>query len=141
MACINFLGCCLGNPSTPSLIEGEEVEFYEKDLGDESDEGANYQQDLWQSVLQRKLYKSSRYPNQLMTIPAGSNFTAEAFLQNLTTAYNQNGFAQKVPRIREIFQNIDPFISAINTMVQANSVASLVWGSVTLVFQVKLRLP
>ena len=123
MAYVKLFGCCcLGNSSTSSLTAGEEHdEILEKDLGDESDEGATYQQDLWQLVLQRKLCKTKRYPDQLtMTTPAGSYFTPEAFLQNLTTTYNQNGFAQKVPRIREIFLNIEPFVSAINTMVQAN---------------------
>jgi hypothetical protein len=95
---------------------------------DES-EGASYQQDLWQMVLQRKTR------NNRLTI-TGSSDTSELFLQSLTTAYNQNGLAQKMPRIREIFSDIEPFVSAINTMVQANAVAALVWGSLTLVFQV-----
>ncbi|KAE8440608.1 hypothetical protein EG329_007027 [Mollisiaceae sp. DMI_Dod_QoI] len=45
-----------------------------------------------------------------------------------------------MPRIREIFSDIEPFVSAINTMVQANAVAALVWGSLTLVFQVTSQL-
>lgn len=88
-------------------------------LSSDESEGASYQQDLWQTVLQRKTR------NNRLTI-TGSSDTSELFLQSLTTAYNQNGLAQKMPRIREIFSDIEPFVSAINTMVQANAVAALV---------------
>ena len=113
-------------------------------------EGSKYQSDLWRLTLTeksseiRKRLKNNRSafvmpsfdvdPQSFVTESA----TAESFLQSLTGVYNQNGYAQRMPRIREIFGSIEPFIASVSTMAQTNMVAALIWGSMTIVFQVSL---
>jgi hypothetical protein len=43
-----------------------------------------------------------------------------------------------MPRIREIFESIEPFTHAVSTMAQSDMICSLLWGSLMLVFQVSL---
>lgn len=103
-----------------------------------ADEGANYQQGLWQLAVQQKLMQT-----QQRSIPINIEFNdisiPESFLQTLTASYNTNGFAQRVPRLRQIFTSLEPFVSALNTMASSHVVAALVWGSLTLIFHVSLK--
>lgn len=113
------------------------------------DEGESYQRDLWQLAISEKAQQldkacSSRslsiQDQDVAEIQAvfKANTTAspDDFLQALTALYNKNGFAQRMPRIREIFADVQPFISAVNTLVQADMASALVWGSLCLVFAV-----
>lgn len=143
MNCFSCLFGCFVRPSTPNLVaDDERREILEKSFSggsdgsdSSSDEGADCQQDLWKLVLRQKLSKTKQCPTPI-NVEVSDNSTTETFLQTLTASYNENGFAQKMPRVREIFSSMEPFVITINTMVQSNIIASLVWGSLTLVFQV-----
>lgn len=111
-----------------SISSGNDSDFL-------ADEGSNYQQDLWQMVVQQKLLQIQRQ-SALFNVEDNTDSTPEAFLQTLTALYNSNGFAPRVPRLREIFLGIEPFTAAIHTMTKSNPIAALVWGSLTLIFQV-----
>jgi len=100
-----------------------------------ADEGANYQQDLWQLVLQQKILQT-RQRLIPIDLEVNDSSTPETFLQILTASYSTNGFAQHVPRLKEIFLGIEPFVAAIKTMATSHAAAALVWGSLTLIFQV-----
>lgn len=142
--------CCLSGSSDDDVIQHSEKPSSTKDNGTLGlnlleDEGENYQKDLWQLLLAEKtrlLTEASNRRSQktlnpdITTIRAADITSPNDFLQSLTTLYNKNGYAQRMPRIRELFSDIQPFISAVNTLVQTNVVSALVWGSLCLVFEV-----
>lgn len=113
------------------------------------DEGEGYQRDLWQLAISEKAQQldkiaGSRSPSvqgedvaAIQTVfKANTSASPDDFLQALTALHNKSGLAQRMPRIREIFADIQPFISAVNTLVQADMASALVWGSLCLVFAV-----
>lgn len=103
-------------------------------------EGADYQQRLWQDVLEAKTESVDEAKKLVNRKDMVTDITTpETYLQSLTAAYNENGFAQRMPRIREIFESIEPFTHAISTMAQSDRACSLLWGSLMLVFQVSPR--
>lgn len=103
-------------------------------------EGADYQQRLWHLVLEEKTRSLTEARKLVNTRDSVTDITTpETYLQSLTAAYNENGFAQRMPRIREIFASIEPFAQTITTMVQSEIICALVWGSLMLVFQVSPR--
>jgi hypothetical protein len=102
-----------------------------------ANEGADYQQRLWSLVLDEKKRSLTQARNLVKTRDTVTDITTpETYLQSLTAAYNESGFAQRMPRIREIFANIEPFTQAITTMVHSEMICALLWGSLMLVFQV-----
>jgi len=103
-------------------------------------EGADYQQCLWQDVLEEKTESVAEAQKLVNRKDMVTDITTpETYLQSLTAAYNENGFATRMPRIREIFETVEPFTQAISTMAQSDRVCSLLWGSLMLVFQVSPR--
>ena len=99
------------------------------------DEGASYQQELWQSALQQKLARmKARLPSENAKL-AGS-LSAAGFLQTLTASYTESGSAKKIQKVREVFTDVEPFVLTINTIARSNTIAGLVWGMLTVVFQV-----
>ena len=114
-----------------------------------SDERASYQRDLWQLVLTQS-HRALRDALARSKVKAGSilggNFdlvdigalAPETCLESLAALYGQNRIAQRMPRIRAIFQSIEPFTAAVSTMAQTNMFSALLWGSLCLVFQVRL---
>lgn len=138
-----IFGCCAG--SAKNVGRGEDDTdglVVEKTVTSNSgttdlmvDEGANYQQDLWQQTLHEKLLQIRRRPIHL-NIEFNHLSAPETFIQVLTASYNSNGFAQLVPRLRKTFLAIEPFVTAINTMVTSTMIAPLVWRSLMLIFQV-----
>jgi hypothetical protein len=118
------------------------------------DEGEDYQRDLWRQVIAEKSELLARARNRLAarqsnageeqkTKVNGQAVQAELddtypdkFLQDLTTMYTSNGYAKRMPRVRQIFEGLRPFVVAVNTLVQTETVSALVWGSVCLVFEV-----
>lgn len=145
MDCFSCFRDCFGKPraASSSADDAHPVSMekgLEKTISSGSDtlladEGANYQQDLWQLALQTKLLQT-----QQRTVPIDLELhdwsTPEAFLQTLISSYNTSGFASLLPRVRQTFLAIEPFVTAINTMTQSNMIAGLVWGSLTVIFQV-----
>jgi hypothetical protein len=117
-------------------------------------EGTNYQRDPWRLVIAEKSELLASARNRLA--PRHSNASEkyktkvngqevhtelndtspDKFLQDLTTMYTSNGYAKRMPRVRQIFEGLRPFVVAINTLVQTEKVSAVVWGSVCLIFEV-----
>ena len=101
------------------------------------DEGASYQQDLWQSTFRQKLIRTKAglaSTNKELT----GNFNIEEYLQTLTASYTESGGVKKINKVREVFADVEPFVLTINTIAQSNSIAGLVWGVLTMAFQVRV---
>jgi len=102
-----------------------------------SDEGANIQEELWQLSLQQKLREAKSGEEQFY-YDLSLHATFDTALTSLTRTYTDNGFTHRLPRVQAILGAIQPFSTAITTMVQSNpTIASLVWGSIQLVLQVR----
>ena len=116
-----------------------------------TDEGASYQRDQWQLVLaenRKAMLQALDHPTRARSKPVGiapgdlldsltdGKLTAEHCLQQVSAMYNQNKFAQRMPRILAIFTGLQPFTAAVTTLAQTNIASALVWGSLALVFQV-----
>ncbi|KAK0628901.1 pfs domain-containing protein [Bombardia bombarda] len=113
-------------------------------------EGTDYQKDLWRIALSQKRQTMASAISKMKS-PLPANMTgllsqseaeatsAEHCLQLLTSYYDQNKFAQKIPRISQIFARIEPFTAIVSSMTQSNICSALVWGSLTLVFQSLLQ--
>lgn len=105
-----------------------------------SNEDADYQQYLWHLVLEEKTWSFAEARKLVNGTDTVTDMTTpETYLQGLTAAYNESGFGQHMPRIREIFANVESFTHAITIMVQSDMICSLLWGSLMLVFQVSPR--
>ncbi|KAK2593959.1 hypothetical protein QQS21_008318 [Conoideocrella luteorostrata] len=109
-----------------------------KDVDLVMDEGAHYQQDLWQQALHDRLLLTQQRPICL-NVDFYNLSTPETFLQALTASYNSNGLSRFVPRLRNTFLAIEPFVTAVSTMTTSNMLVSLVWGSLMSIFQSVLQ--
>ncbi|VUC26950.1 unnamed protein product [Clonostachys rosea] len=117
----------------------------EKDFDAFKDTGENYQTELWNFVISEKdealaslrerLARQDHSPGQL--IAASDN--PDELLNSLTTSYNAHGHSRRMPRVREIFSGMEPFIISCNALARTQTVAPLFWGSLALVFQAVLR--
>jgi hypothetical protein len=125
MTCCGALFGCFWLSNTQNLpLEPNQPELQDKSIVTDSDsdnllvdEGANYQQDLWEQVVKIKRKQIQQCPPQV-DVEGKEGITPEAFLQTLTAMYNTNGFAARVPKLREIFVSTEPFISAVNKMAK-----------------------
>lgn len=107
-------------------------------------EGADYQRELWRQALDegRKSFEARQKrvdrPGDSVrnASDSGDNASGEAWLQRLTVQYNERGWRLKMATVRDVFQTIRPFTSAVTTLAQSNDVAQVVWGSLMLVFEV-----
>ncbi|KAM0267364.1 hypothetical protein ACHAPA_005906 [Fusarium lateritium] len=134
-----------GRSSTRSLTKANEAT---DDLID--DEGEDYQNDAWKLVLSEKSQTLQNVGARLAPkiVPEQGSFllvdhigetSPQKFLQGLTVLYTESGHVGRMSRLREIFSSLHPFVVAVNTLVQNDMAASLVWGSISLVFQSVLR--
>lgn len=100
-------------------------------------EGAENQQDQWNLVLREKtsLIQSSRGALQ----PISGQASFDSSVELLRAVYMTHGVTQKLPVIINVMKTIEPFTQALTTLSQTSSVASLVWGSVQMVFQVRVQ--
>jgi len=115
-----------------------------------SDEGADYQRELWHLALSQNRQAMLNAIDRIKNTPAVTSTvvlglsaneppSAESCLQALTVLYNQNNLTQRMPRIRQVFASLEPFAAAVASMAQTNMVPALVWGCLTMVFQVCSR--
>ncbi|KAL1868436.1 hypothetical protein VTK73DRAFT_3675 [Phialemonium thermophilum] len=161
---MEFLLCCLPSSernarkppkyteysSDDDVSPGKTKGKKEKIINLLDDEGESYQKDQWQMVIEEKrqalqavrprlLRKFGEDPASSLLIDHVPEISPQKFLQSLTTTYTENGHATRMTRVREIFSSMKPFVAAVNTLVQNDTIASLVWGSLTLVFESVLR--
>lgn len=109
------------------------------------DEGPHLQDELWDICLNQKLNASSQVDispsNSLRTRLTSGSY--EESLKYLAAKYEEKGLSNFIPRIEALLHAVQPFTSALNTIVQANpQVAGLVWGSMQIlltVYQSKTR--
>lgn len=101
-----------------------------------SDEGSSFQDDQWRLVLRDKILVS-REGTFSFHDDLAETATFESALEELTRTYTSHGLTKCVPHIQDILKTVQPFATAITTIVQASpTVACLVWGSVQLVLGV-----
>lgn len=135
-----------GRCSTDSLTKANEAA---DDLLD--DEGEDYQNDEWKLVLSEKSQTLQNISYRLAPkiVPEQGPFllvdhigeaSPQKFIQGLSVLYTESGHAGRMSRLRAIFTSLHPFVVAVNTLVQNDMAASLVWGSISLVFQVRTKL-
>lgn len=140
--------CCIPTPWTNdhrsknvSLVDDEDVTDPSDSSSNEkidllSDEGATMQEELWVLTLKEKL-RDAKTAAEPFFHELATHATFDSSLQFLTTHYSQNGFSKRMSQITPILNAIQPFATAISTMVQAHpEIAALVWGSVQLILQV-----
>ncbi|KAI0855636.1 pfs domain-containing protein [Xylaria cubensis] len=154
---MDFFLCCMAPKEEPEYPDatgssgnsGSQVTVQKEkqvviDLLD--NEGENYQQDQWQLIVteKRELLDALRIRlakkfgdngNVVAVVDQAHVLSPQNFLQSLTELYTSRGQSNHITGIREIFTRIQPFVTAVNTLVQTDRVAALVWGSLTLVFQ------
>ncbi|KAI0101705.1 hypothetical protein GGR51DRAFT_563166 [Nemania sp. FL0031] len=110
-------------------------------------EGADYQRELWRQILdeERESFEARQKRTSRPSNPSqdasgpGDETSPEAWLQQLTVQYNERGWQPKMATVRDVFETIQPFTSAITSLTQSNGAAQIVWGSLMLVFQAVLR--
>lgn len=144
---MNTLGClcsCFGRPYSSksddeSLTRPEKLSrvISEASSGGTlmDDEGANYQQQLWDMALQLKVLQFKQ-KNVDVGLEFHDTSTPETFIQSLSVAYAEHGCSQRMQRVRQVFMLIEPFITTINTMASSHLVSAMLLGSLTLVYQV-----
>ena len=158
--------CCLFGPNHDQRNvdewgneSGVDTISEEKEVNLLQDEGEDYQRDMWRLVIAEKSALLTRARTRFAarqsdasqerktevngrTVHPGLDDTSpNTFLQTLTTTYTNNGYSKRMPRVRQIFEGLRPFVAAVNTLVQTDTVAALVWGSVCLVFEVRSLYP
>jgi hypothetical protein len=119
-------------------------------------ETTGFQKRLWDRVLEEESRKlraqapANLRGAMLLPVPTAASrgvaqqqqlALAEECLQRLTTQYNQRGWSRRVSIIRDIFESVQPFTVAVNTVVQASDAAAISWGCLTLVFTVSPTSP
>jgi len=104
-----------------------------------NDEGAGIQDDLWKLTVQHKLRSAKSIDNQFFG-NLSAHTTFDSALEALTQAYNENGFARKMPLVQNLLKAIRPFTTVITTMVQSDpTISALVWGCIQMVLHVSLN--
>ncbi|KAH7322588.1 pfs domain-containing protein [Stachybotrys elegans] len=151
------LFCCLKPPdrgsrgksirSAASTGTSTSYIYSEKELPDLlQDEGEDYQKDQWQQVIAEKrnallqtksrvLPKFSDVDGVMAMVDEAGGLSPNMFLQTLKQQYTIHGHSGRISRIHNLFTSIQPFIVAVNTIVQNDTAASIVWGCLSLVFQ------
>lgn len=116
------------------------------------DEGECYQDDQWRLVITEKrsmlevvrarlVHRFGDVDGTATVVDDVEDVSPQIFLQKLTVLYTTKGHTNRISRVREIFTSIQPFVVAVNTLVQGEMVAALVWGSLSLIFLVRARPP
>ncbi|KAI0406996.1 hypothetical protein F4802DRAFT_555256 [Xylaria palmicola] len=148
------LFCCVRNRKVlsqprnnkPDPIDGSTSEE-DTILDFSKNEGADYQRELWRQTFDeaRESFEArqKRAGRPSYPLQDGPDFrdeaSAEPWLQRLTVQYNERGWQLKMATVRDVFETIQPFTSAITTLAQSHRVAQVVWGGIMLVFQAVLR--
>ncbi len=134
------MACCLSRRKKIPIYgnaTGSELRLERIDLLD--DEGAATQTDLWQLCFREKVVSSTSHNRTFFsTSHENISISMESCLRTLNDAYAEHGFAKYQGRIKGILEAVQPFVSAIDVLVQNEQIASLVWGSLMLLFQVRL---
>ncbi|KAI0453559.1 pfs domain-containing protein [Xylaria acuta] len=112
-----------------------------------NDEGSDYQNRLWRIALVEKRQMLEDTMAKIDPLPKNNSvalstkldnlvsLTPESCLQTLSSMYWQNKFSKRMPRLRQIFVNMEPFVASITTIAQTHEVAAVVWGCLTFVMQ------
>lgn len=101
-----------------------------------SDEGSSVQEDLWRRCVAAKTDEAKDGPTPFH-YELSSQTTFQSALAGLTDQYTAHGFVNKIPKVKAILSNLQPFVAVVSTMIQANpGVAALVWGSTQLILSV-----
>ena len=134
------MACCLSRRKKTHIYGNaaeSELRLEKIDLLD--DEGAATQNDLWQLCFREKIVSStSQNRTFLSTSQENISISMESCLRTLNEAYAGHGFAKYQGRIKGILEAVQPFVSAVDSLVQNEQIASLVWGSLMILFQVGL---
>ena len=102
------------------------------------DEGSAVQNDLWQLCFREKLKEWDPKDRVFLEHLHDEDLSQspERCLEYLSRKYAEQGVSKYRSRIKIVLETVEPFITAVNTMVQSDQIASLVWGGLTVIFWV-----
>lgn len=101
------------------------------------DEGCSVQDDIWRQCVAAKTEEAKDGPTPFHHELAW-HATFQSALKDLTDQYTAHGLVARIPRIKAILSNLQPFVAVVSAMVQSNpGVAALVWGSTQLILSVR----